>query len=190
MRRFAFIAILMASFAVTTLAQDHNVKDRLRFSLSTDQLPSFKSYSSFNNREDRLQTTYGVFKYLEVGGFVGHTSLYNSLKSDLGNSTWTSSRVKTHGISYGATANFHPLPLLFDTKGLKLDLYLSGKVGAMTYPASDEYMVNGTYLFVQTHVGLAYYFTKRWGVFGEYGYNFYRNDYRFVTYRYGLTFKF
>ena len=95
----------------------------------------------------------------------------------------------TNAFTYGLNFNYQLLPLFTHTDNLRLQVYTIGRLGMVTETWTN-YNETGTRHFFEAGAGLgvAYYFTKHVGIFGEaLGGRFYNSWY---NWRAGLSIRF
>ncbi|MDD4673404.1 MAG: outer membrane beta-barrel protein [Bacteroidales bacterium] len=180
MKRLLLLALLLIS--INTFAQVNTVPKRINaklgFSLSdpedTDNnLPNF-----------RVEVNYKVVPFLEVGVYGGF-GFYQAIQREIVGSGISATISGYAASNYGLNANFHILPLVVKERKLRFDLYVSGKLGTINPEKTDASPLPDKFLSdYGVYAGAAYYLTRHFGVYGEFGYGSY------TTIRYGLSFKF
>ncbi len=128
-----------------------------------------------------MDANYRLVKVLDVGIYAG----YGRMKMGMS----FSEDHYYHQISFGGNTNLHLLPLFLSSEKLRLDFYLSAKLGVNYNSYNSKYYDESDYNFSWgTYFGTAYYFGKHFGLFAEAGYaKFADNAFHM---KYGLTFKF
>lgn len=176
MKRLLLLASLLIS--INTFAQVNTVPKRINaklgFALSNQEgtnsnLPNF-----------RVEVNYKMLPFIEVGVFAGF-GFYEDIQI-VGSRATISGYAATN---YGLNANFHILPLVVKEKKVRFDLYVSGKLGGINPERKNFSPLPHKYFSdYGVYAGAAYYLTRHFGVYGEFGYGSYTNL------RYGLSFKF
>lgn len=176
MKRLLLLASLLIS--INTFAQVNTVPKRINaklgFALSNQEgtnsnLPNF-----------RVEVNYKMLPFIEVGVYAGF-GFYEDIQI-VGSRATISGYAATN---YGLNANFHFLPLIVKEKKVRFDLYVSGKLGGINPERKNFSPLPHKYFSdYGVYAGAAYYFTRHFGVYGEFGYGSYTNL------RYGLSFKF
>ncbi len=180
MKRLLLLASLLIS--INTFAQVNTVPKRINaklgFSLSNPEdthnnLPNF-----------RVEVNYKIVPFIEVGVYAGFGFYQDIKRENIG--TTTGMTISGYAAAnYGLNANFHFLPLIVKEKKVRFDLYVSGKLGGINPERKNFSPLPHKYFSdYGVYAGAAYYFTRHFGVYGEFGYGSYTNL------RYGLSFKF
>jgi hypothetical protein len=132
----------------------------------------------------RAEASYGILKFLEVGGYAGYSSQTAALMAV---GPLITSDLNTPFL--GAGFNFHPLGFLNRHSDLRFDLYLLGRYGGLYYNSPPNYYPKKGLWFQYEHgAGAAFYLWKHVGLFAEYLTGSLATDGGVV--RYGLSVKF
>jgi hypothetical protein len=130
-----------------------NIKAGYSFLLTGNHI----SFDPFKHKRYNFELNHGFLKNIEGGIYGG----YSSIK--LLEISGTSGRWHTRdAFFYGLNCNFHLLPYLIKKDDLRLDLYITGKIGAITierFKSFEEHCLGG---------GATVYLWKHLGIFGEY----------------------
>ncbi len=159
--------------------------------------PMYFTTGGQQNPQYNIELGYDITKHMTISGyFAGAAVGFNKL-TDI-DSLNTSFDVSVEGrrtYSYGLNLKYHLLPLLLKRDNLRLDIYATGRLGVITcyeYQLIDD---NWQKVWLNPEleygigVGSAYYFSKHWGIFGEYYLgNFYNNS--LTRWKAGITLKF
>ena len=159
--------ILIVYFAISLITLDIFASDKLNFKLGY----SYKAMDDwmFNNGNYGQLTLDGNYKwknYTGAGAYFGCTRsyIYPQYK-------------RVNSYVYGLSSNLHIFPLILKSDNLKVDIYLTGKVGGYHIAKAKQ---NG--FTANLGMGLAYYFSKKFGLFAEYSYGINEGKYRSLPY--------
>jgi len=151
------------------------------------------------NPQYNIELGYDITKHLTVSGYFASAGVaFNTLNNtDSLNQSFDVSVTGRRTYSYGLNLKYHLLPLILKRDNLRLDIYTTGRLGIIT--CCEDQQISNTadwqkvWLDPELEYGLglgsAYYFSKHWGVFGEYYLgSFYNNT--LTRWKAGLIFKF
>lgn len=164
----ALLILLFISFQILD-AQNSYIKDRWNIKAGYASYPGFyKSDSgikeSYGNY--RLEANYGLLEFMEIGGYLGYSRVTSFLPV-AGPLYYENQNTPF----FGFNLNFHPLTFLIRKPDFRLDLYLLGRYGGVYYSSPEGYSPGKGLLFQYQHgVGLSYYLSKHFGIFGEYSF--------------------
>ncbi|MDA3930505.1 MAG: hypothetical protein PF541_16270 [Prolixibacteraceae bacterium] len=169
----------------TVKAQQYTIKDRFNVKLAYSKYPQLGfTWHGSDEITPSFQTelNYGLLNYMEIGPYVGYGTFKANDISSTGN---YGAILKSNALFYGMNTNVHFFPFLVKSENFRFDLYLSGKLGGF-YRLTEEGMFpeRGHEWDYGVYAGAAFYFSRHWGIYGEYGYGNYTNA------RFGLSFKF
>ena len=163
MKHFAFFIALVA-LVNPIVAQNTDASNNFDLRIGIVDNGHFLSYrpSCINYR---VEFDYNYTKTVSFGGYLGYAQYQEYSSSDpfFGD-------VLSRGYFYGINAYYHLTPYLIrNTSPSKFDLYLKGRVGAVTYKATSNqnYTTNFDY---GVFLGATYYPFKRFGLNAEIGY--------------------
>ena len=126
-----------------------------------------------------IEGSYGVTKWLDVGGFVEY---YHS-KMQATNVDMVTETYHHNHFNYGISSNIHILPMFINPQFCIVDVYLSPKIGISTLRYSKnimnldymkdvlepgKYSLHGFYYDISA--GVAFNFHRNVGIFGEANY--------------------
>lgn len=168
-------------------AQESYIKNRWNLKVGYASYPTVYVSNHgirFTDGNYRIESNYGLFKFLEVGGYIGY-GRYAALLPIVGQGLI----YKNMNVPYfGLNLNFHPLGFLIK-KPFWLDVYLFGRYGGFYYATPENYVPPmGFYSEIRHGAGLSLYLTKHIGLFGEGSFS--KLDTGLWNIRGGLTFKF
>lgn len=170
------LLVFVLSCGVTASAQARNP---LHFKAGYSSITKHYIFGSRKQPDLRIEMNYGINDWLEAGIYGGLTYSDGSSRID--------------DFRYGVNGNLRILPLLTGSDNVRLDPYVTVRIGrtyvpffkAYTCPYTWEYGVGG---------GLAYYIGRKFGVFCEYTVGkesaFTEYGVTLSAFRYGLAFKF
>ncbi|MFA6126142.1 MAG: carboxypeptidase-like regulatory domain-containing protein [Bacteroidales bacterium] len=164
------------------------IKNRLNIRVGYATIPGYNyrpdvgmksTYANF-----RLETNYHVFKFLEIGGYLGY-SRYSS-RLDKNRVIFTYENTPFIGLNL----NVQLLPFFHGTTDSRFDLYLLGRYGGAYYSTPLIGMApRKAFLLNYSHgAGFACYFTKHIGAFTEFCFT--AIEVKRGNLRYGLSVKF
>ncbi len=178
MKKHTFLLVIASVllWSMPVKAQKSNIYHRVGLKLGHSTTPKFLKWD--NNLEIgnvRFEGNYGINNFIEVGGYLGCYKFWNIdnpiANPDFPGTTNEFHRYQSDALFYGVNANFHVMPFLVKRDKVRIDLYLSGKLGAISMIAPAGSVYSGTALDYGLYAGLAYYITKSWGLYVEYGLN-------------------
>jgi hypothetical protein len=178
--------IIVGVTLVTPLAaQQYSIKDKWNIKIGYSGYPCLGQSMGDENAISptiHANINYGILNFLEVGGYLGYTSIITTSAPTGGNFVGTG---KANVLFYGIKSNVHLLPFFLKSEKFRFDLYVSGKCGGFYRSTSEnESPVRGHTIDYGIFAGAAFYPGEHWGIFGEYGIGNYSN------YLVGLSFKF
>jgi len=157
-------------------AQKSNIYHRVGLKLGHSNTPKFLKWDkNYEVGNIRLEGNYGLNSFIEVGGYLGYYKFWN-MKNPLANPDFPGAtnefyRYQSDALFYGINSNIHLMPFLVKNNKVRIDLYLSGKLGAISMIAPANSTYSGTAFDYGGYAGMAYYITKSWGLYVEYGLN-------------------
>lgn len=179
------LIILSISIFITfgVNAQDTGVKNR--WNIKTTYFTTGTKEDSKKMHNLIAEGNYGIFKVMEVGGYIGY-----------GFGNWKD-------LLYGGNLNIHILPIFIESSNLRLDIYASGKIGIgnMEKEMYNKPSIKQNELTWGYYLGASYYLFKHFGFYIETGYEQF-TSFEFTSYsdkqlvktgfnmRLGLTYKF
>ncbi len=137
----------------------------------------------------QLQLSYKLNKFVDFGLYFGYSKLYHEVKlpydAEKGYYVLESNdgtrriiqlshhsyKFDSHAFSYGLKSDIHILPVLFNKRIDRLDVYLVPSIGFVSESyrdINDEIIKKPEFLSYGVGIGTSYYFTKHLGLFGEY----------------------
>ncbi len=127
-----------------------------------------------------LELNYNAFKNFDAGLYTGYSQLYYPFRNS---GMLSYGFEKTNAIFYGINATYHILPLLMEDTKSRFDVYATLHIGMVsqwwkTYePGSMTAITNNKYeLEYGAGLGVAYSFTPKLAIFGEYNIGNYVNS--------------
>ncbi len=167
MKRTIIIIFILLSCCLPLSAQKSFIKDRWNVKAVYAVYPTvfFSQHGlRFTTGNYRLETTYGLFNFLELGGYLGY-GRYSSQIVIVGQGPI----YKNLNVPYfGLNLNFHPMGFLIKKPNFFFDLYLLGRYGGFYYASPDNYVPpKGFYSEIRHGVGLSIYPTKGFGLYVE-----------------------
>lgn len=195
------LLFILYNFPTSLVAQESFLKNRLKikFDLETVKRESYKDYSFqsiYNLPSLGIGTSaiYTLNKNIECGGYIAYSTVghiymqpisdinypyynYGLYKPDgtLFSGSTSNSTQPTNTLFYGFSASYQLLPLIIENQRLRFDVYVTGKVGAVSarwliYDGFDDYVYIWNKPFIEYGIGLGggYNFTKHIGFFSEY----------------------
>ena len=122
--------------------------------------------------ELKIGGNYHVNRYLETGAYLGYAThrthiTYHQVYGYENYSVYL----------YGMNANFQILPLMVASDNLKLNTYITGKLGGYHISTLKR---NG--MTINLGLGISYLVFKHFGLFAEYGYGIGEEKYRDFNY--------
>jgi len=188
MKKQSVILFALIFSFLTAGAQDSYIKNRWNIKVGYASYPGHLVSShgikhTFANY--RIETNYGLFNFLEVGGHIGY-SQYSALLPIVGQGLI----YKNMNVPYfGLNVNFHPLGFLINKRDFRLDFYLFGRYGGFYYATPEDYVPpKGFYSEIRHGTGLSFYVTKHIGLYAEGSFSKLETD--LWNIRGGVTFKF
>ena len=186
-KQTVILLALLFSF-LTVSAQDSYIKNRWNIKAGYASYPGYfvSSHGMRNNFGNiRLETNYGLFNFLEVGGHLGY-SQFSALLPIVGQGLIYKNLNAPY---FGLNVNFHPLGFLIKKRDFRFDLYLFGRYGGYYYATPETYVPpKGFYSEIRHGAGLAFYLTKHIGLYAEGSFS--KSETKLWNVRGGLTFKF
>jgi len=188
MKKATLILIVLISFLQIVDAQDSYIKNRWNIKAGYASYPGVYVSNSgikLTTGNYRIETNYGLFNVLEVGGHLGY-SRYAALLPILGQGLI----YKNMNVPYlGLNVNFRPLGFLIKKRDFRLDFYLFGRYGGLYYATPQDYVPpKGFYSEIRHGAGLSFYITKHIGLYVEGSFG--KLDTDLWNIRGGVTFKF
>lgn len=148
---------------------------KLGYSNNRTAIPSKTTISIKGEANIRFFTHFEAGFYLGVGGYL-----------NIVEQTANSFSVSYHSSNiYGVQTAFQILPLFSNDSTLRLDFYLTGKLGGIN--VWNKNLQNTPHKYFSDwgiYLGASYYIRENWGIYAELG----KGSYTLL--RYGLTFKF
>jgi len=178
------LILFLCLFSIFSLsfAQETEQTNKLNIQLSHSRI----YVSPFISSVFSADANYKVYKNLDLGTSIGY-SKYKSFPIGM----FSGSPNYDDALFIKMNANYHLLPLFFEAgENLRFDLYVSAKVGGRFLFTKDDWIpVRGFYLDNGLYTGLAFYLSKHFGLYSEYGINKMKSD-TYWNLKYGLTFRF
>jgi hypothetical protein len=116
-----------------------------------------------------LEGNYGHNNFLESGIYLGYTNFTNyDATTDLNQNIQT---YTSNAFFYGVNTNLQILPLLKPAQEPRLDLYISGKVGLLSFVAPKESVLSGSTFDASFYLGASYFVFRNLGLYAEYGFS-------------------
>ena len=144
-----------------------------------------------------LEANYNIYCIFEIGAYLNYSSLGHRVplkkdstglytliyKDDIVRTTSSSNNyfLSSNTFFYGLTANVQLLPLFIHSRNLRLDIYVTAKLGTVsarwqTFNGVDfDYEWNKPSIEYGIGLGFAYYYTRYFGVFTEFSLGRYYN---------------
>ncbi|MDD2323802.1 MAG: hypothetical protein EOL88_07100 [Bacteroidia bacterium] len=138
------------------------IKDR--WTINTSIVPEFTTPGKTPRNEIKLTLHKGINNFLETGIYLGHTK-YWYLSSN-GYSTEAGDRILT-----GVTIKAHFLPFIITAEDIRFDLYVRSRIGISQLFGDPNPAAENTFFQYCLGSGLAFYPTKKIGIFTEFGYD-------------------
>lgn len=154
----------MASQNSKTISTDSYIKDKITLSVGAD----IDMSKGFKQTMYCLSGLYGINGWLDAGLFT-HIGQYLDNISGI--------EYYPTVICYGAATRMHLMPIIKHKSYYKFDLYLNMLLGAKSYIHKPLMINESTYtkrtaaFYTRTSIGAAYYFSKRIGIFYEFGFS-------------------
>jgi len=181
-------AILLSSFSANSQSDGYSIKNRwtlkasaTTYKMTSDPLGMFPLPLITNHTRKidfRLETNYGINKFVEVGIYAG-TQLYEYKEwhkpEDPADSTsgfgWSGSLA--FAPLFGVNANIHFLPFIIKSEKCPWDLYLTAKYGGcyIIHQENEEWVTSDDNKYRQEYglgIGAGYHFKNKVGIFAEY----------------------
>ncbi len=171
MKKQTVILILFIFSYLAVDAQESYIKNRWNIKASYASYPGqFISKHGIKNSfgNYRIETNYGLFNCLEIGGYLGYSRTSALYVITGGGLVYENMNTPFFGLNL----NFHPLGFLIKKRDFRLDFYLLGRYGGSYYATPEGYNVptKGFYSEIRHGAGLSFYLTKHIGIFGEYSF--------------------
>lgn len=165
--------MLLFAFICNVNAQEEDIQ-KLNLKVYYSPVLYGKTTSqNFNYAFFGINPNYKISELWEVGGFASFSLIKvitNYQVLDDGVHLSISNSISGAEI-FGLNANFHVLPLLMETKNLRYDVYVTGKLGGFYVNKQNNWdYPNGIIPEFSIGTGFSVNFTKHFGVFGEYNY--------------------
>ncbi len=170
MKQILLCLTLTLGFTSASFAQSSYLNGRLSFKLGynkTPLLPRWNSKLMDNNLW--IEGNYGYKNFLESGIYLGYTN-YTNLDAPTDINQNTQSYI-SNALFYGVNTNLQIIPLLNIAQEPRFDLYISGKVGLVSFIAPKQSVINGSAFNASINLGVGYYFTRKFGVYAEYSFS-------------------
>ncbi|MDD4107709.1 MAG: outer membrane beta-barrel protein [Prolixibacteraceae bacterium] len=162
-----------------------------------------------NKPHYQLQLGYKLNKIIDLGVYLGYSKLFHEIDlpydAEKGYYALTSDdgaryifnfspfyRYDSHAFSYGLKSDIHILPILFNKRIDRLDVYLVPSIGLVSESYRDvnnKIIRKPGFWAYGVGIGTNYYFTKHLGLFGEYHLGHFYNL-RKSRWQAGVAFKF
>jgi hypothetical protein len=168
------VSILLPS--IGTKAQESNIYHRVNLKLGHSETPSFLNWEkNYDMGNVRVEGNYGITSFVEGGVYLGYDKFWNSEKPSIDfdnpDPQFLATRYQSDALFYGLNANFQIMPLFIKDRRVRIDLFFSGKIGAISMLALEGSLYKGTAFDYGAYAGIAYFITKSWGLHIEYGFN-------------------
>lgn len=173
---FCFILIIFLIFSSTERlqAQSYSIKERWNIEAGYCLYPNL-GYLIATDKEYshvfQIEVNYGITKFVEIGVYSGYTQIKTvTLGGNIDDGLFSSSHYGIPVLFYGANTNFNLLPFVVKQDNFRIDLYLSCKLGGFYRCSTDGMMPKrGNSFDYGLYAGAAFYLSKHWGLFCEYG---------------------
>jgi hypothetical protein len=187
----SFLLIMMIVIRTLEITAQNPFLDKIYLKASVS---TFKTISEEITLKTGLNINYSFANWIDIGIYGRYANLVNReelpYNPQTGKYEWFSANGKSRIISgtpnydynaktifYGIRSDIHLLPLLTD-KNLRLDVYLTPELGFVSqeYEAHLDYVVTGWNKPVFEYgagLGIAWYFSRHFGVFSELNYGHY-----------------
>lgn len=173
-----------------------NVNSRQIIPDYTSSTPSLIELIYKKNPQYNFEALYGLNKFISVGIYFGYANgtLISNKITDFGPNYYISSTKDRFGksIFYGIESNIQLLPLFLKSDKLRFNVYCPVRIGFVSQNITnlDTYVKtwDAPVLEYGAGLGVAYYFTKNLGVFGEYQIGHFYNN-RNTQWKAGIVFK-
>lgn len=195
----AFGIIVLCVFNI--LGQESYIKDRWNFKIGYIPIkitPKFmfdseKNFFTTHFHSLHLEANYGFFNTIEGGPYVGYCFIEaDNIEIDDGG--YTLIGLTGNVLYYGINANFEIFPLFIKKDDFRFDLYVTTKIGAVSYlTPKDCIPTKGTYFDYNVGGGLCFYPFSHLGIFSEFLVGSKVKDYtdaKNTRWNFGLTRKF
>jgi hypothetical protein len=170
MKQIFLILTLVLGFTAASFAQNSYLNDRLSLKLGYNKTPLLSNWKSkLMDNNLWIEGNYGHNNFLESGIYLGYTNCTNydtPTEQDQNIQTYIS-----HALFYGVNTNLQIIPLLNIAQEPRFDLYISGKLGLVSFIAPKQSVINGSAFNASIHLGVGYFFTRKFGVYAEYGFS-------------------
>lgn len=170
MTRVLFLSYLTLGFSMICSGQNTYQNNWQSFKIGYSKTPELANWSNkLMNNNLWIEGNYGYKNFLESGIYLGYTNYTNyDAATDINQNTQT---YISNALFYGVNTNLQILPLLNIAQEPRFDLYISGKVGLVSFIAPKQSVINGSAFNTSINLGLGYFFTRKFGVYAEYGFS-------------------
>jgi len=142
------------------------------------------TYIKDKNPRYSIEANQKLSKFFDAGVYLGYC-IYNKYQTSENTNNQFIGYLKRPILFYGLNSNYHLLPLFIKKEDFWVDLYIAGKIGAISFIGSKFPSGETNKPFEYgIYAGLALYPLKHCGLFFEYGKG------NFIDKRFGLSLKF
>lgn len=135
-----------------------------RWTITASVVPDNNPRGNNYRNEIKLSVHKGINHYLETGLYLGHTN-YFFIASD-GKNVGIGNRLLT-----GLSVKAHLLPFVITAEDIRFDLYARSRIGISQLFGDPNPAAKNTFFQYCLGSGLAFYPTKKFGIFTEFGYD-------------------
>ncbi|MFA5648873.1 MAG: hypothetical protein WC951_11265 [Bacteroidales bacterium] len=168
MKKIVLLSLLTLGLASISFGQSSYLNNRLSFKLGVSKTPELANWrSKFMSNNFWLESNYGHSKFFESGVYLGYTNFSNYTKP----TEEILQAYTTNAFFYGVNTNFHIMPLLNFTNEPRFDVYISGKIGLLSFDAPKNTNITGTQLDAAINIGASYFIFRHLGVYAEFGFS-------------------
>jgi len=170
MKRIILCLALSLGLTTISLGQNKSLNNRQSFKLGYSNTPELANWSSkLMSNNLWLEGNYGYNNFLESGIYLGYTNYTNYDAT-----TGLNQNIQTYisnAFFYGVNTNLQILPLLKLAQEPRLDLYISGKVGLLSFVSPKESALSGSSFDARFYMGASYFLFSKLGLYAEYGFS-------------------
>lgn len=170
MTRVLFLSFLILGFSMICSSQNMSLNNWQTFKLGYSRTPELTNWSNkLMNNNLWIEGNYGYKNFWESGIYLGYTNYTNyDAATNINQNTQT---YISNALFYGVNTNLQIIPLLNIAQEPRFDLYISAKVGLVSFIAPKQSVINGSAFNASINLGVGYFFTSKFGVYAEYGFS-------------------
>ncbi|HNW51288.1 MAG TPA: hypothetical protein PKH79_09410 [Prolixibacteraceae bacterium] len=190
-KRLSFLILTIYSSVNGYAIEKINQKNFISLSFSNNKIENnLLPNSNFNNAQ--LEYSCIITNSAGMGAYMGYGIYDEWINVRLNNSDSLTTNRMANSLQYGVCSKLYLLPLFFENPITRIDLFLTARVGFIKLNSSktlSSLPTRGNYFDYSITGGLTYFLSKKFGIFGEAGYMYFKFHDGFYA-RYGFCYRF